>query len=240
MRISILLCFGISLQLGSSYQIISNRIRSFQSPALVSRLFGLEKITIENGSRMYRHRHETLIKSSDDSSLDVCHSNGANIGIQDVPRHIILLDKSLKDKTGRGVFDRMAIKREAELDDIAAVNKNERFVLISHNTEDNPIYNYGNIACLSTFSRSWEELCQIPSSESVVFKSVDHALREKLMKKVTDEGFVEGASGIRTRGDGRFIQLRGAVVWNCYNEEGVYYGQACLFDSRVTEIIDSY
>ena len=173
MRISILLCFGISLPLGSSYQIIFNRIRSYQSPALVSRLFGLEKIIIENGSRIYRHRHETLIKSSDDSSLDVCHSNGANIGIQDVPRHIILLDKSLKDKTGRGVFDRMAIKREAELDDIATVNKYKRFDLISHNTEDNPIYNYGNIACLSTFSRSWEELCQIPSSESVVFKSID-------------------------------------------------------------------
>jgi len=240
MRISILFCFIIFSPLGSSYRIILNRIRSYQPPALVSRLFGLEKIIVENGSRMYRHRRETLIKSSDDSSLDVCHSDGINIGIHDVSRHIVLLDKSLKDQTGRGVFDRMAIKLEAELDDIAAVDKNKRFVLISHNTEDNPIFNYGNIAGLSAFSHSWEEWCQIPSKESVVLRSIDHALREKLMKKVTDEGFVEGATGIRIRGDGRFIQLRGAVVWNCYNEEGVYYGQACLFDSRVTEIIDSY
>ena len=90
---------------------------------------------------------------------------------------------------------------------------NNRFVVISHGTEADPIYNYGNSACLKAFARTWDELCRTPSADSVVRRSGDEKLREELMSKVTRDGFVEGATGIRVTGDvGRYLRLVDAVV----------------------------
>lgn len=150
------------------------------------------------------------------------------IGIKDKSRHISILNDSLEKLTGIDLYERMRIVNgDASFEDIC---RNNRFVLISHNTEKDPIYNFGNEACLEAFARSWNELCVTPSRESVVINSEDEELRIKLMSKVTTEGFVECYGGKRVRGDGKFIQLVNAVVWNCYDETGEYYGQACLFD----------
>ena len=141
---------------------------------------------------------------------DVIPTN-ASVGGQDLSRHVSILDKSLNDLTSRGLYERMGID---PLEGYQAICQNEKFVLISHNTEDDPIYNFGNVACLRAFVRSWEELCITPSRESVVVRSVDEKLRNELMSKVTSDGFVEGATGIRVTGDGKFIRLIDAVVSN--------------------------
>ncbi len=107
--------------------------------------------------------------------------------------HIKYLDRSLVDLTGRGVYERMnlTIPEESTDDDIyQMVCRNERYVLISHGTQKEPVYNFGNSACLQAFARSWENLTSMPSKKCVISMSEDEALRIQLMQNVTDYGFV--------------------------------------------------
>ena len=132
-------------------------------------------------------------------------------GVKDITKHLMLIDQSLHSLTKKGLYERMGIPRTNT--DILDIHRDKRYVVISHGTELDPIYNYGNAACLEAFLRSWDELCQIPSADSVVRRSVDENLRIELMSKVTRDGYVEGATGIRRTGDaGRYLRLVDAVV----------------------------
>jgi len=163
---------------------------------------------------------------------------------RDMITHVKHLDKSLAKLTGRGIYERMNIPRcDGSSDDeiYQSICNNERYVLISHGTQEFPIYNFGNTACVNAFARSWEDLTSMPSRECVISKSQDEALRIELMQNVTDYGFVDGEyKGYRVRGDGKFIKLTECVVWNCYDEgRGVYIGQAALFDRHSSPIVES-
>jgi len=174
------------------------------------------------------------------SAYHVLHATGNNadssIGVQaeDTPSHISILNSCLQKLSGKGIYERMGLS--AETSTYLEVCQNKRFALISHTTEMDPIFNYGNEAVLNAFARSYDELCVIPSRLSAVAGTDDHHLRTKLMHKVTNDGYVEGASGIRIRGDRQFLRFVDAVVWNCHDENGEYYGQACFFDTDKVEI----
>jgi len=172
------------------------------------------------------------------AAYHVLHATGNNadssIGVQDTPRHISILNSSLQKLSGMGIYQRMGLS--AETSTFQDICQNKQFVLISHTTEVDPIFNYGNEATLNAFARSYDELCVIPSRLSVIAGTDDHQMRTKLMHKVTTDGYVEGASGIRIRGDQQFLRFVDAVVWNCHDENGEYYGQACFFDMDKVEI----
>ncbi len=51
------------------------------------------------------------------------------------------------------------------------LDKNLRFGILSHGTQSDPIYNYGNAASLALFEQTIENLCQTPSRYSTVRKS---------------------------------------------------------------------
>lgn len=166
--------------------------------------------------------------------------DNVQVGGRDIISHVALVDESLRKLSGEGIFERMGLSIAHEANDIyEKICENERFVLITHGIESDPIYNYGNVAALEAFARTWDDLRTIPSRESVVIRSQDEKLRIELMKTVTDTGFVDGATGIRVRGDDKFIRLVDAVVWNCYDRESVYVGQAALFDRDKAEILTS-
>jgi hypothetical protein len=116
---------------------------------------------------------------------------------------------------------------------------NNRYVLITHGTEADPIYNFANRAACTAFWRSYDDVVQLPSARSVVLQSDDEAKRIELMKAVTNQGYVEGATGIRVRDDGRFIKLVDAVVWNVVDNDGTHIGQAAFFDRSKCPILDS-
>lgn len=43
--------------------------------------------------------------------------------------------------------------------------------------------------------------------------------------------------GFRVRGDGKFIKLTECCVWNCYDRDGEYIGQAALFDRELSPVV---
>lgn len=105
------------------------------------------------------------------------------------------------------------------------------FALLSHNTDPDPLFNYANQKALELFELSWDELIGMPSRLSV--EPENHQARERLMRQVTESGFVENYTGIRVSKTGRRFRINNAVIWNLYDRQGQYRGQAACFSDWV-------
>ena len=101
------------------------------------------------------------------------------------------------------------------------------FVLLSHNTAADPIFNYANAQGLQLFELSWEELIALPSRASA--EPINQAARDKLMAQVSAEGFMTGYRGVRISKTGKRFEIANATVWNVIDAAGVYQGQAACF-----------
>lgn len=105
------------------------------------------------------------------------------------------------------------------------------FVLLSHNTEPEPIFNYANAQALALFELSWEELIRFPSRLSA--EPVNQQERAKLLAEVTTNGFIDNYQGIRISKTGKRFKISKAVVWNLVDSEKIYRGQAACFSDWV-------
>ncbi|MCK7579354.1 MAG: MEKHLA domain-containing protein [Chromatiales bacterium] len=101
------------------------------------------------------------------------------------------------------------------------------FVLVSHGTEKDPIFNYGNLTALDLFGVSWEEFTALPSRLSV--ESVNQAERTRLLEEVSTRGFLENYRGVRVGRHGARFLIESAIVWNLLNPSGACCGQAAMF-----------
>ena len=66
---------------------------------------------------------------------------------RDMITHTKRLHTSLLNLTGSGLYERMnlTLHNPKDLDIYDSVIKNDRYVVISHGTQDDPIYNFGNL-----------------------------------------------------------------------------------------------
>lgn len=136
-------------------------------------------------------------------------------------RHIQLLCESYRHWLGRNLLP-------AGLDGIqaiAALNAAE-FAVVSHGTQPDPIFNYGNDTALRLFEMSWEEFTALPSRLSA--EPVLQAERDQLLARVTQNGYIDDYSGVRISKNGKRFQITNATVWNLLDESGSPYGQAAL------------
>lgn len=101
------------------------------------------------------------------------------------------------------------------------------FVVVSHGTESDPIFNYGNRAALDRFEMTWEEFTALPSRLSA--EPVHRDERARLMRSVVEKGFIDDYGGVRISRTGRRFRIVGATVWNVIDEDGQLVGQAAMF-----------
>lgn len=137
-------------------------------------------------------------------------------------QHMLLLLDSFERLLGRPLLagvERADWGRQAYLAD---------FALLSHNTAADPLFNYANRTGLDLFELNWQELLATPSRLSA--EPVNRQERERLLAAVTSKGFIDDYAGVRISKNGRRFRIEGAVVWNVYDSEGSYYGQAACFD----------
>jgi PAS domain-containing protein len=104
---------------------------------------------------------------------------------------------------------------------------NAPFVLLSHNTAAEPLFNYANAKGLELFELSWQELICLPSRLSA--ESVNQAERDRLLAQVSRQGFIHDYQGVRISKNGKRFQIRNAIVWNLTDSNGIYQGQAACF-----------
>jgi hypothetical protein len=101
------------------------------------------------------------------------------------------------------------------------------FVLVSHGTEPEPLFNYGNRAALALFELDWDAYVRTPSRESA--EPAERGERERLMQRVREFGFIDDYSGVRIASTGRRFVIERATVWNVFDEAGRLHGQAATF-----------
>jgi hypothetical protein len=138
--------------------------------------------------------------------------------------HVALLRSSFEKLTGKELVPSNMSTVEA-----AHFLFDAPFAVISHNSDADPLFNYANRKAMQLFEMVWPEIIGLPSRMSVEPTNRDE--RTRLLKSVTDRGYIDGYSGIRISSSGRRFKISDAIVWNLTNEQGEYAGQAAMFDS---------
>ncbi|RLL52171.1 MEKHLA domain-containing protein [Mariprofundus sp. EBB-1] len=139
--------------------------------------------------------------------------------------HIRMLNDSLQHWTGRSLLDDGQLER----DPIAAAQQlyHAPFALLSHGTEPDPIINYANLAAQTLFEMSWQEFIALPSRLSA--ETAVQQERNALLKRVSDNGYIDDYSGVRIAKTGRRFIIERATVWNLLDKDGNPQGQAAMF-----------
>lgn len=138
-------------------------------------------------------------------------------------QHIALVLANLKEFTG---FD-LIRAYEFSADKLGEQVFDADFYLLTHNSDPDPILNYGNQRVLELWEISWSELTQMYSRETA--KSSDRASRSAVMEQVAAQNYVSGYSGIRVSKTGREFKIIDVTIWNLLTIDRQPYGQAAWF-----------
>jgi len=136
--------------------------------------------------------------------------------------HTELLRNSFQALTGQPLIDDALSPTDA-----ARALFEAPFVLLSHNTEADPILTYGNLRAMEVFELTWEELTVMPSR--LTAESPNRTERARLLQQVTEHGFINNYSGVRASKTGRRFLIEKATVWNLIGPSATLGGQAAAF-----------
>jgi hypothetical protein len=100
------------------------------------------------------------------------------------------------------------------------------FCVVSHNTEADPVFNYGNKVALELFEMKWDDFTKLPSRLSAEPHTREE--REKLLARVRKYGFIEDYKGVRVSSSGKRFLVEDSIIWNMIDEHGTYNGQAAV------------
>ena len=101
------------------------------------------------------------------------------------------------------------------------------FVVVSHNTDADPIFNYGNQIALDLFEMTWDEFTVLPSRQSAELPNREE--RSRLLHAVTTQGYIRDYHGIRMSKTGKRFRIEDVIVWNLLDSQGNYHGQAAFY-----------
>ncbi len=102
--------------------------------------------------------------------------------------------------------------------------------IVAHGTEADPIFFYGNRLALEWFEMSEAEFAQLPSRLSA--EPMAQEARVKLLEKVSQQGYIDGYSGMRIASSGKRFMISDCTVWNLTDAYGIHHGQAAVFVVR--------
>jgi hypothetical protein len=101
------------------------------------------------------------------------------------------------------------------------------FAIVAHGIEPDPVFFFGNAAALDLFEADWAAFTSMPSRFSAEAPAREE--RQRLMERVTAQGFIDDYAGMRISASGRRFMIGPAVVWNILDDEGNRQGQAATF-----------
>ncbi|MBP0030527.1 MEKHLA domain-containing protein [Roseofilum sp. Guam] len=101
------------------------------------------------------------------------------------------------------------------------------FVVLSHGTEADPIFNYGNRQSLKLWELSWNELRQTPSRYTA--ESIAQEERTRILTETATKGYVTSYCGVRISSTGKRFLIKNGVIWNLLDQQHNYQGQAAMF-----------
>lgn len=101
------------------------------------------------------------------------------------------------------------------------------FVVFSHGTQSDPIYNYGNRQGLRLWELSWDDLIQTPSRTTT--EPMGQEDRDQILADTSTKGYAKGYSGVRISSRGKRILIKDVILWNLIDQHQNHKGQAAMF-----------
>lgn len=124
--------------------------------------------------------------------------------------------------------------RRCFAEDLVPRGKNEAqrlmdapFVVLSHGTQQDPVFNYGNATAQRLFEMDWATLTALPSRYSAEPMHRDE--RQQLLDEVATQGYSDNYRGIRISATGQRFYIDSARIWMLLDSEGKHVGQAATF-----------
>jgi hypothetical protein len=136
--------------------------------------------------------------------------------------HVALLLRSFRHCLGWNLVDNHLSPAEQARELFLAP-----FVVVSHDTAPDPVFNYANQAALTLFAMSWEEFTTLPSRQSA--PPLHRNERARLLAAVTGQGYIADYRGLRIAKTGQRFVMEDGIVWNVRDAAGRPYGQAATF-----------
>ncbi|MEM8721434.1 MAG: MEKHLA domain-containing protein [Cyanobacteria bacterium P01_G01_bin.39] len=101
------------------------------------------------------------------------------------------------------------------------------FVLVSHDTQYDPIFNYANQTALQLWSLTWSEFTQTPSAATT--EPVQRSDRQIMLRQAQEQGYIDNYQGVRIANNGKKFLIQEVTLWNLTDESGQRCGQAATF-----------
>ncbi len=139
-----------------------------------------------------------------------------------------ILYRSFQHWTGKSLIER--------IDDPLLLSESlfkAPFVIVSHGTQADPIFNYGNLKALELWQMDWDDFTSLPSRYSA--EPIERSERETMLTKTQTQGFFSNFRGVRISSKGDRFFIEDGIIWNLLDEQNQLCGQAASF-SRWTPI----
>lgn len=143
-------------------------------------------------------------------------------------RQVELILASYRRWTGRGLFAAAGIGEVVgDPREIARLVHALPFVVVSHGTEPDPVFNYGNHIAQLLWELDWPAFTRLPSRRSAEAVHVEE--RQRWLDTAARQGYVEGCYGVRASASGRRFLIQDVTIWNVVDETGAPAGQAATY-----------
>lgn len=142
--------------------------------------------------------------------------------LSSIVSHAELLTSSFLRLTGKELISR-ALKGE----ELAKALYEAPFVVVSHGTEADPVFNFANLKAQELWEMSWDEFIQMPSRLSA--EPMAQSERQKFLEQAQKFGYSSDYNGIRISKSGKRFHILNTTLWNVVDENGDYRGQAAVF-----------
>lgn len=88
------------------------------------------------------------------------------------------------------------------------------FVLVSHNTDADPLFNYCNRVASHLWELPWDEFIGLPSRKSAEAIQGIQSDRNTALATALEAGYFDGYEGWRVSASGKRFLLQKAILWN--------------------------
>ena len=148
----------------------------------------------------------------------------ANIGSLSIEQHIEILLTNYEYYFGENL-----LPADLSIVDAVEYSWNASFVIVSHGVQADPVFNFANKQALELFEMHFNGFTKLPSRKSA--EQPSRLDRKRLLDEVLEYGCISDYTGVRISSTGRRFFIKNARVWNLYDEDQAFYGQAASFKS---------
>ena len=147
-----------------------------------------------------------------------------------VIEHCQTLLNSFKALTGHDLIDR-STSIEIQANNLFNAN----FVMVSHDTQPDPIFSYGNQTALDLWEFDWEHFVKLPSRLSA--EPLAQIDRDRLLLETKNNGYIQNYRSVRISRTGKRFWIENATIWTVTDRNGKDIGQAATF-SKWSPIVE--